>query len=162
MKPILLATDGSPSAEGATAEAIELALAFDTPLVIVSVAHLAVPPYGGYYGYGEIVADLHAAETKRVAKLLAELSERVSAAGVACETVALDGPAPAEICRIANEREARLVVVGAHGWGRIGRVLHGSVSTDVLHEAPCPVLVVQGDEPVLADDLDLVEVGAAS
>jgi hypothetical protein len=35
-----------------------------------------------------------------------------------------------------------MVVVGAHGWGSVGRVLHGSVSTAVVHEARCPVLVV--------------------
>ena len=101
MKPILLATDGSPSAEAATQEAIELAQAFDAPLVVVSVAHLAVPPYGGYYGYPEIIADIHAGEVERVGKLLAEVKDRALTAGLTCETVALDGPAAAEICRVA-------------------------------------------------------------
>jgi nucleotide-binding universal stress UspA family protein len=55
MKPILLATDGSPSAEAATQEAIDLAQAFSAPLVVVSVVHPAVPPYAGYYGYPEPV-----------------------------------------------------------------------------------------------------------
>ena len=92
MKPILLATDGSPSAEAATQEAIDLAQAFEAPLVVVSVAHLAIPPYGGYYGYPEIIADLHAGEVERVGKLLAEVKDRATTAGLACETVALDGP----------------------------------------------------------------------
>ena len=39
MKPILLATDGSPSAEAATLEAIEPRAAFETTLVVASVAH---------------------------------------------------------------------------------------------------------------------------
>jgi nucleotide-binding universal stress UspA family protein len=146
MKPILLATDGSPSAEAATQEAFDLAKAFDAPLIVVSVAHVVLPPYGGYYGYGEIAADLHQAERKRVNEVLAELEARAEAAGLTCETVALEGPAAAEICRVALERSPRLVVVGAHGWGRVGRLLHGSVSTDVLHEASCAVLVVHGDE----------------
>ena len=152
MKPILLATDGSPSAEAATQEAIDLAQAFEAPLVVVSVAHLAVPPYGGYYGYPEIIADIHAGEVQRVGKLLAEVTDRATTAGLSCETVALDGPAAAEICRVAAARSPRLIVIGAHGWGRIGRLLHGSVSTDVLHEAPCAVLVVHGDEPVSAGE----------
>lgn len=162
MKPILLATDGSPSAEAATQEAIDLAKAFAAPLVIVSVAHLAVPPYGGYYGYPELVADIHAAEAERVGKVLVEVKERALAAELSCETVALDGPAAAEICRVAKERDPRLIVIGAHGWGRIGRLLHGSVSTDVLHTAPCPVLVVHGEEPVPLDDEIAVKAGAAS
>jgi nucleotide-binding universal stress UspA family protein len=39
-----------------------------------------------------------------------------------------------------------LVVVGSHGSGRIGDVLLGSVSQNLIHHAECPVLVVR--EPV--------------
>jgi nucleotide-binding universal stress UspA family protein len=149
MKPILLATDGSPSAEAATLEAIELARAFGTTLLVASVAHLVLPAYGGYYGYGEIAADLHKVETEHVVGVLAQTKQRVEAAGVRCDTIALDGTAAEEICRTAGDHDARLVVIGAHGWGRLGRMIHGSVSTAVLHDAPCPVLVVHGaDQPV--------------
>ena len=148
MKPILFATDGSPSAEAATVEAIELARAFGTTLVVVSVSHLALPAYGTYYGYGEIAADLHKVEIEHVADVLAITKARVEEAGVSCDTVALDGPPSEEISRLATAREARLVIVGAHGWGRLGRIIHGSVSTAVLHDAPCPVLVVQGANDV--------------
>ena len=77
MKPILLATDGSPSAEAATLEAIELAQAFGTTLVVASVAHVVLPAYGGYYGYGEIAADLHKVETQHVTEVLAATRARV-------------------------------------------------------------------------------------
>jgi nucleotide-binding universal stress UspA family protein len=147
MKPILLATDGSPSADAATREAIDLARAFNAPLVVASVAQTMLPAYGAYYGYTEIAAELSKTEADHVSQTLAAVRERAVAAGVACETVALDGsPAGEEICRFARERGPRLVVVGAHGWGRLGRLLHGSVSTHVLHHAPCPVLVVLGED----------------
>jgi nucleotide-binding universal stress UspA family protein len=150
MKPILLATDGSPSAEAATLEAIELAQAFDAPLLVASVAHVVLPAYSGYYGYGEIAVDLHKAELKHVGEVLATTKARVERANVPCETIALDGIAAEQITRVARERDARLVVVGAHGWGRVGRLIHGSVSTAVLHDAPCPVLVVHGSaEPLV-------------
>jgi nucleotide-binding universal stress UspA family protein len=144
MRPILLATDGSPSADAATREAFELAAALEAPLIIASVAHPVVPPYGGYYGYGEIAADLHRTEAQHVTSVLTAARERALAAGIECETVALDGPAGEEICRTAQAHDARLIVVGAHGWGTVGRILHGSVSTYVLHHAASPVLVVQG------------------
>jgi nucleotide-binding universal stress UspA family protein len=146
MKPILLATDGSPSADAATREAIDLAHAFGAPLLIATVAQAALPTYGTYYGYTEIAADLRETEGKHAAATLAATRERAESAGLECETVALEGPAGDEICRLADERSPRLVVVGAHGWGRLGRLLHGSVSTHVLHHAPCPVLVVLGEE----------------
>jgi nucleotide-binding universal stress UspA family protein len=161
MKPILLATDGSPSAEAATLEAIELARAFRAPLLVASVAHVVFPAYGGYYGYGEIAADLHSAESKHVVEVLARTKSLVEAADVSCETIALDGPASEEICRVASERDARLVVVGAHGWGRLGRMIHGSVSTAVLHDAPCPVLVVHGSAEPLAEAATVAETAIA-
>jgi Universal stress protein family len=34
-------------------------------------------------------------------------------------------------------------VIGAHGWGRLKRLFLGSVSSGVLQNAPCPVLVVR-------------------
>jgi nucleotide-binding universal stress UspA family protein len=146
MKPILLATDGSLSAEAATREAIDLARAFGAPLIVVSVAQTVLPAFGAYYGYTELAAELSKSEAEHVAQTLATVRARASAVGVECETVALEGsPAGAEICRFAQEQSPRLVVVGAHGWGRLGRILHGSVSTHVLHHAPCPVLVVLGE-----------------
>ena len=117
------------------------------------MAHVVVPPAGGYYGYAEIASDLHLTEVERITHLLTEIKERAEAAGLSCQTVALDGPAAAEICQVAANRQARLVVVGAHGWGRVGRLLHGSVSTNVLHQAPCPVLVVHGETPTPTPDL---------
>jgi nucleotide-binding universal stress UspA family protein len=147
MKPILLATDGSPSAEAATREAIELAHAFGVPLLVTSVAHVINPVYGGYYG-GEIASELHKTELDHVDEVLAATRARVEEAGVPCETIALDGIAADAICHVAREHQVRLVVVGAHGWGRVGRMIHGSVSTAVLHDAPCPVLVVHGDAEV--------------
>jgi nucleotide-binding universal stress UspA family protein len=145
MKPIVLATDGSPSAEAATCEALDLALALEAPLLVVSVAHTVLPAYGGYYGYGAIATDLHQAEAQHVKEILAEHEDRALAAGLTCETVGLDGQAAEEICRAAQAHDARMIVIGAHGWGAMGRFLHGSVSTYVLHHACCPVLVVQGN-----------------
>jgi nucleotide-binding universal stress UspA family protein len=74
------------------------------------------------------------------------VKERAAGIGVACETVELDGPVGDELCNVAHGRNVRLIVIGAHGWGRIGRLIHGSVSTYVLHHATNPVLVVHAAE----------------
>jgi nucleotide-binding universal stress UspA family protein len=82
MEPVLLATDGSPSAEAATGAAIDLAGSLELPLVVVSVAHVTVPAYG-YFGYAEIVSDTKKIEHERIAHVLAAVKERATAAGVA-------------------------------------------------------------------------------
>jgi nucleotide-binding universal stress UspA family protein len=140
MKPILLATDGSPSAAEATREAIELASALGAPLLVTAVEHVSAPSYG-YYGYAEVYSELRKAEAQHVHTVLAEVAARAEAAGVTCETVPLEGIVSAEICALARERDAAMIVVGAHGWGAVKRLVFGSVSLGVLHEAPCPVLV---------------------
>ncbi len=39
--------------------------------------------------------------------------------------------------------DADLLVVGSRGEGFAGRIMHGSVSTKLLHHAPCSVMVVK-------------------
>lgn len=143
-RPILFATDGSPSAEEAQKDAFELAMRLDAPLLVVSVAHPALPAVGySAYGYSNVVAEVREAERKRVEELVASVAEVAEAEGVHCSTVTLDGQVVDEICRKASEYDAQLIVVGSHGWGAARRFLSGSVSTGLVHSAPCPVLVVR-------------------
>jgi nucleotide-binding universal stress UspA family protein len=146
-RPILFATDGSPSAAEAQKEAFELAQRLDAPLLVVSVAHPAVPPIGyAGYGYSDVVAELTKAERHRVERLLGTIAATACADQVPCSTVVADGFPVEQICRIAREHDAQLIVVGSHGWGAARRLFSGSVSTGLVHSAPCPVLVVRGSQ----------------
>lgn len=55
---------------------------------------------------------------------------------------------PGEVlAEVAREHDADLIVMGSRGLGRV-RAAVGSAVLDVLHDAPCPVLVVPaGSEP---------------
>lgn len=152
MRPVMLATDGSPSAEAAKKEALEFAKRTESPLLVVSVAHESAPLYG-YYGYAEISAEMRKADHERICDLFEKIEREAREAGVACETLELQGLVGDELCRAARERGARMIVVGAHGWGRVGRLVHGSVSTYLLHHATAPVLVVKAGTPAEAETL---------
>jgi nucleotide-binding universal stress UspA family protein len=148
-RPILFATDGSPSADEAQKDAFELARRLGAPLLAVSVAHPALPAVGySAYGYSDVVAELTEAEHRRVRELLSTIAATACAADVPCSTFAADGLAVEEICRVARERHARMIVVGSHGWGAARRFFSGSVSTGLVHSAPCPVLVVRSPQQV--------------
>ena len=150
MKTILLATDGSECARLATTAAIELAQLTGGPLHVVTVWH--APIQVGYsipMAIPELIAD-----ARKHAKVVAlETVEQAAEAGVEATWETREGYPADEICKAARELPAGLVVLGAHGWGPVKRILIGSVSTHVLHEAPCPVLVVRADE--VADELPL-------
>ena len=150
MKPIVLATDGSPSAAEATLRAVELARALDAPLVAVAVEHVDVPSYG-YYGYADLVAELTRIERKHVDATLAQAKAVATEAGVSCDVVHATGTTADAICLAGRKANAQMIVVGAHGWGALGRLWHGSVSMAVLQDAHCPVLVVRGGPEMILD-----------
>lgn len=87
------------------------------------------------------------------ARGLASVGERVT-------TREMGGkPASCLVEAVAAER-ATLLAVGTHGLGRAAGILLGSVATQVLHRAPCSVLVARATPPgpwapraiVLGDD----------
>lgn len=79
------------------------------------------------------------------AEHLAEEVLRIALAGLAgtdvpIEALAVEGrPAAVLVDQAAG---AELVVVGSRGHGTTKRLLLGSVSTEVVHHAPCPVVIV--------------------
>jgi nucleotide-binding universal stress UspA family protein len=42
---------------------------------------------------------------------------------------------------------ATMLVVGSRGHGGVAGLLLGSVSANVAEHAPCPVLIIHGDQP---------------
>lgn len=53
----------------------------------------------------------------------------------------VDGRPAEALARIAAARDADEIVVGSRGFGRLRAAL-GSVSHELLHDAPCPVVVI--------------------
>jgi universal stress protein A len=64
---------------------------------------------------------------------------------------AIANPHPSiEICRIARESKANLIVLGSHGRTGILRRLLGSVAEATVRHAPCSVFVVREQVEALA------------
>jgi nucleotide-binding universal stress UspA family protein len=145
MKTILLATDGSPSAQLATDEAIELATATGWPLRVVTIWNMPIMTGYGYTTY-PLPADLAELEREHAHTIAAGAVKKAAEAGVTATFELREGLPQEEICAAAAETASTLIVIGAHGWGTFKRLLFGSVSTHVMHAAHCPVLVVRADE----------------
>jgi len=147
MKPVLLATDGSPTAEKATATAIDLARQFDTELVIVSVWDIDYAGYGAM-GFAPVPMNGELAKLgeEEAARVIAEAAARAEEAGVETRSVVLRGFPVEAICDAAEKFAPQFLVIGSHGWGGVKGGLFGDVSAGVLHHATCPVLVVPAEK----------------
>jgi nucleotide-binding universal stress UspA family protein len=60
-------------------------------------------------------------------------------AGIPAERVAVLGNAAAEITGYAHQHAVDLIMMPTHGYGPFRRLLLGSVTAKVLHDARCPV-----------------------
>jgi len=143
--PLLIAYDGSPNAAGAIEEAARLlpgakavVLYARQPLESVA-AHLEGHPAL------EDVRGLDAATLDASERLAAEGANYATTLGLAAEARVASIPdtvVSEVIVEVAEEIDARLIVVGSRGRRGLRALLTGSTSTHVLHAAGRPVLVV--------------------
>jgi nucleotide-binding universal stress UspA family protein len=159
MNPIVLATDGSPSAEKATRLAVELARETDSKLCVVAAWH--TPLTNNTWAPVTTLPEIEEAEKKRAHDAATAAMELAEAAGVDAESFVRDGEPVEMISQTAKGCHASFVVVGSHGWGTIRRLVFGSVSSALLPHAPCPVLVARLDEETSDDDVEQKEVAHA-
>jgi nucleotide-binding universal stress UspA family protein len=144
---VLIATDGSDDALAAARRAVEV-LASDARIYLICVAEPpAIVSAGMESGFAGGIAtpeEVDAAWAGTIEEATAALERTASAAGSATVETSVERGAPGPVlCERAEALSADVVVVGSRGLGAIRRVLLGSVSTYVVNNAPCPVLVVR-------------------
>jgi nucleotide-binding universal stress UspA family protein len=136
MTKILLAYDGFTRSQHALEETAKLAADGHGQVTILSV----VPPDArGSKSGGHVGLRPHAHED--VARAHEYLAER----GIEAEMKMAHGDPAEEILADAKAGGYDLVVVGSRGLGPLGRLVLGSVSTEVVENAECPVLVAAED-----------------
>jgi nucleotide-binding universal stress UspA family protein len=138
---IVLATDGSSDAERALEYARDLALRDDAQVIVVH----AFEPIPGYLGV-ETKSDVAARHVGAGREIADRAGERLEEAGVDVETEVLQGPPAEAILRVAQGRQADLIVMGTRGRGGLTSLLLGSVSHHVLAHSDVPVMVVRAKE----------------
>lgn len=145
LKRILVAVDGSHTAELALQEAIKLAKELRAQLRVVHVVNEVSfnwPESGDFEEVKEVFR-------KSSRKILEKADAELRKAGMTVETKMLEietlGHHVADM--IAAEAEAwpaDLIVVGTHGRRGVNRLLLGSVAEGVARVASKPVLLIRG------------------
>ncbi len=135
---IVVGVDGSDNARRALRWAVDEARVHHATVQIVHAWHVQ-------YASGNPFAAVPY-EPELYEKLAHELVEaaaaEVDATGLPAPVQPVVVQAPAATALLAAAEDADLLVVGARGHGGFAGLLLGSVSSQVVHHAPCPVVIV--------------------
>jgi nucleotide-binding universal stress UspA family protein len=139
MKRIVVGFDGSEHGRRALERAADIAKMRGARLAVVSSAQLSRlvrDPSGA-------VRPLDPAELEERESALEAAKSLVAEQGLEADFIEGTGDPADVLVQEAEESGADLIVVGTRGLNVAQRWLLGSVSTKVVHHAPCDVLVVR-------------------
>lgn len=138
---ILVPADGSAESEAAFAWACDLARYYDAEITLLYIVDITKLGSLGLPGGPEKPQQFDHEQGKMILQKFCEETLE----GVSVHTVSVYGDPGPEIIRLIDKHDINLVVMGSRGLGRVARWALGSVSTFVIHRAPCPVLTVKAD-----------------
>lgn len=139
---ILLAVDGSPFTKKMLAylAAHEELVAAGRHDYTALTVQPALPPRARAVLSKEMVDEYYAEE---FAKVLDPVKKFMGQSGITPTCVGEIGPAGETIARLAEEGKFDLIIMGTHGHGSLGKLVMGSVSTQVLANCSVPVMLIR-------------------
>jgi universal stress protein A len=135
---ILVALDGSPRAPSVLERAVELARKTDGRIHLCRAVTIPIGLPDAVWAMP--MAQLDTALVAEAERDLASAAQPYRAEVVGSHVRI--GQAADVVIDFANELNAQLIVIGAHGYGPIERLL-GTTASKIVHKAKCSVLVVR-------------------
>ena len=153
---ILVGVDGSPHADRALGEAIDIARGSRARLTIITGAG---EPRAGMTmalaaGAAGAAAGLGPALLREADRTIRAAADRVPD-DISVTTILTEDPIRSAILKRIREGNHDLVVMGSRGRGTVRSAVLGSVSHHVLHHSPVPVLIVHADPEPASDEARL-------
>lgn len=146
---VVVGVDGSPGAEEALRQVVELARARRTRDVEVIAAFVRHTPWLAYEGDmagGAVTAEM-ATSLDRIAETSRRLSERVlEESGTKGRFEVRRGDPAHELMELATAEGALCVVVGARRHSPVASVVLGSVASRLVHYCPVSVFIVRSPQ----------------
>ncbi len=141
---IVWATDGSEHADRALRYAADIAQRDGAKLHVVHVVEKLPPRKMA----GELNIHVDEEQLKdKVARQTREVAAERHVSVTLHLSTGRSGHVAQRILDVTNETGGDLIVVGTRGHSPVVGAMVGSVAQDLLHLAPCPVMVVTPDSP---------------
>jgi nucleotide-binding universal stress UspA family protein len=150
---VVLAIDGSAHSQAALVEFASLPWPHGTDVRIMTVVNPSFPLVMDPLFIGVSAHVQQAEDLRNRAPALVEAARRLildAAPAIIVTTKIVEGVPKDMIVQEATDWDADLIVLGSHGYGRVRRMVLGSVASAVVAKAPCSVLVVR-EKQLLAD-----------
>jgi len=138
---IVLAYDGSRNSRKALDVAIDIARRYGASLHIVEVVDTSIFARIGLDS--PIPQDLVDSMNNKARSDVEEARAIAEKGGIKAKGIVLEGDPATAILKYAEDIGADLIVSGSRGLSKIKKLLLGSVSSRIVHEARIPVLVVK-------------------
>lgn len=139
-KRILVATDFSAASDAALEYAVDLAKALHAS--VTAVHAYDIPSYSYPDVAVPVPPEMEREIVKAATRSIHDACDRFAKNGVKIEALVVKGKAWAEIDRVADQKNADVIVLGTHARGPLGRVFLGSVAEKVVRTSKLAVLVV--------------------
>ena len=136
--------DFSPASEAAARYAADLARARRAPLHVIHVLEVLPPIIPGTETF--FADDLERAiakDRRREKAQLAALVRRLRAGRVKVSAVWREGHPATEVIKAAEELGVEVILMGTRRRSELEKAVLGSVATEVVRRATCPVLTVR-------------------
>lgn len=138
---ILLAVDGSEYTKKMLDYVLSNRSLFDAShTYTVFNAQPQLPPHARSALGSHVVHEYHADESKKV---LEPAMAALQAQGLKAQSSYKVGHVGETIAAAATEGGYDMIIMGSHGHGSLGRLVMGSVSTQVLAQCGVPVLLIR-------------------
>ena len=137
---ILVPIDFSEGSTEAFITGLAMAKESGAQLTLMHVLHVAMTTLPDV---AMLSPDVQSGVRQSVERGLGMLCERAQAAGVEADWRVAVGSTAVEICTLAEDLAADLIVIGSHGGGAFAHAILGSVAERVVRKASCPVLTVR-------------------
>lgn len=137
---ILVPLDGSKNSEHTVQALLTMLSGISGPLTLLHVLDHDRISYRGVTTLGHDMVT----ERARAAALhfIEEQRDRFVAAGIKAQSMLKEGPARKTICKIADNGDYDLIIIGRHTEGELMNLLFGQVSSYVIHNVKNPVMII--------------------
>ncbi len=137
MYKILLASDGSEHSKRAAEEVLKIAEAVKTAvtvLLVFSIEGMKLPLWARSSGLPpDEMAKIEEEYKAKGQKILDSIKEMFNTKGIEIETLIEKGNPGDVICKVAQDGNFNLIVLGSRGMGEVKGLVLGSVSNKVVH-----------------------------